>query len=153
MRKTKLPALEDGGRVRARRSRWATASAGSAVSRRAAAGACECDRPWAVTFTNPAAHELVGVPLNVPLHPTQLYEAFAEFVIFGFSTGGFANRTRQGGIIGLYLVLYSAARFIGGVLPRARAGESAGRPAGHVAVDLGGPVCAGRGVCLAGAPG
>ena len=35
--------------------------------------------PWAVTFTNPVANDLVGVPLNVPLHPTQLYESFAEF--------------------------------------------------------------------------
>ncbi len=35
--------------------------------------------PWAVTFTNPVANDLVGVPLNVPLHPTQLYEASAEF--------------------------------------------------------------------------
>src|ERR1041384_7667876 len=50
------------------------------------AGCCwgvECDRPWAVTFTNPAAHELVGVPLGTPLHPTQLYEAISEFCIFG----------------------------------------------------------------------
>ncbi len=50
------------------------------------AGCCwgvECHLPWAVTFRNPVAHDLVGVPLDIPLHPTQLYESAAEFVIFG----------------------------------------------------------------------
>ena len=76
-------AAEDGRRVRARPSRWATASAAWAAFPPAAAGACECHLPWAVTFTNPVANELVGVPLGIPLHPTQLYESFAEFAIFG----------------------------------------------------------------------
>src|SRR5215467_13777607 len=38
------------------------------------AGCCwgiECDRPWAVTFRDPVANDLVGVPLNRRLHPTQ----------------------------------------------------------------------------------
>ena len=46
-----------------------------------AAGCCwgsVCHRPWAITFTNPDAHELTGVPLGVPLHPAQLYESLAE---------------------------------------------------------------------------
>jgi phosphatidylglycerol:prolipoprotein diacylglycerol transferase len=38
---------------------------------------------WAVTFTDPAAALNVGTPLNVPLHPTQLYEALAGLVILG----------------------------------------------------------------------
>ncbi len=37
--------------------------------------------PWAITFTDPFAAANVGTPLNVPLHPTQLYEAGAEAVI------------------------------------------------------------------------
>ena len=44
------------------------------------AGCCwgsACSLPWAVTFTDPRAHALTGVPLGVPLHPTQLYEAGA----------------------------------------------------------------------------
>lgn len=47
------------------------------------AGCCHgrpTDVPWAVVFTDPAAM----VPrrlLGVPLHPTQLYESFAELVI------------------------------------------------------------------------
>ena len=78
------------------------------------AGCCwgvQCDRPWAVTFTNPVAHDLVGVPLNVPLHPTQLYEAFAEFVIFGILYWRIHRPHHNGAVIGLYLMLYSTARF------------------------------------------
>src|SRR5690348_9993907 len=48
------------------------------------AGCCwgvESHLPWAVKFTNPVANQLVGVPLKVPLHPTQLYESFSEFAI------------------------------------------------------------------------
>ena len=79
------------------------------------AGCCwgiECQRPWAVTFTNPVSNQLVGVPLNVPLHPTQLYEASAEFLIFGILYWCFGRPHRAGAIISLYLMLYSTARFI-----------------------------------------
>src|SRR5579862_4654751 len=40
--------------------------------------------PWAVTFRNPQAAELTGVPLGTPMHPTQLYESVADALIFGF---------------------------------------------------------------------
>src|SRR5260370_37544506 len=70
-----------------------------------------CLRPWAVTFTKPEAHDLVGVPLGVPLHPTQLYEALAEAVIFLILYRRFSRPHQPGAIIGLYLVLYSAVRF------------------------------------------
>jgi phosphatidylglycerol:prolipoprotein diacylglycerol transferase len=79
------------------------------------AGCCwgiECHRSWAVTFTNPVANDLVGVPLNVPLHPTQLYEAAAEFVIFAILLWRIRRPHAPGAIIGLYLMLYSTARFI-----------------------------------------
>ena len=79
-----------------------------------AAGCCwgrECDLPWAVTFTNPEANELTGVPLNVPLHPTQLYESGTELLIFGFLWWYFHRAHRTGTVIGWYLILYSVARF------------------------------------------
>ena len=38
-------------------------------------------KPWGITFTDPFAAANVGTPLGVPLHPTQLYEAGAEFLI------------------------------------------------------------------------
>ncbi len=78
------------------------------------AGCCwgvECHRPWAVTFTNPVAHELVGVPLQLAIHPTQLYEAAAEFIIFGLLYWRIRKPHADGGIIGAYLMLYSTARF------------------------------------------
>ncbi len=80
-----------------------------------AAGCCwglECDRAWAVTFHNLDAYKLVGVPLEVPLHPTQLYEAAAELAIFGILYRAIGRPHAAGRIIGLYLVLYPAARFV-----------------------------------------
>ncbi len=80
-----------------------------------AAGCCwgaECRLPWAVTFKNPEAHRLVGVPLGIPLHPTQLYEAAAEAIIFAVLYRRFGKPHRPGAIIGLYLALYSTVRFL-----------------------------------------
>jgi phosphatidylglycerol:prolipoprotein diacylglycerol transferase len=92
-------------------------AAGHAIGRLGcfAAGCCwglECRRPWAVTFTNPEAHELTGVPLNVALHPAQLYEAAAEAAIFGITWRAFGRPHHHGSVFGLYLCLYSVARFV-----------------------------------------
>jgi phosphatidylglycerol:prolipoprotein diacylglycerol transferase len=79
-----------------------------------AAGCCwglECDRPWAVTFKNPDANNMFGTPLWVPLHPTQLYEAAAEAVIAAVLLRRWLKPHKPGAIIGLYLLLYSSARF------------------------------------------
>jgi phosphatidylglycerol:prolipoprotein diacylglycerol transferase len=67
--------------------------------------------PWAVTFTNPESNRLVGVPLGIPMHPTQVYEALAEFVIFAILYRTIRRPHRAGAIISLYLMLYSAVRF------------------------------------------
>lgn len=80
------------------------------------AGCCfgrRTDLPWAITFRHPAAAENVGTPLNIPLHPTQLYEAGAELLILGllllFERRGraFPGRTFWG-----YLLLYGISRFV-----------------------------------------
>ncbi len=79
------------------------------------AGCCwgaESHLPWAVTFTNTEAHRLFGVPLGIPLQPTQLYEAFAEAIIFVILYRQFFRAHRPGAIIGLYLVLYPSVRFL-----------------------------------------
>ena len=65
-----------------------------------------------MTFRNPVAKELVGVPLDTPLHPTQLYEAFAEFAIFGVLYWRAGKPHERGDVISLYLMLYSAVRFV-----------------------------------------
>jgi phosphatidylglycerol:prolipoprotein diacylglycerol transferase len=92
-------------------------AAGHAIGRVGclAAGCCwgkECQRPWAVTFTNPVAHQLFGTPLGIPLHPTQLYEAATEALTFVLLYRLFRRAHRSGTIIGLYLVLYGCARFV-----------------------------------------
>lgn len=79
-----------------------------------AAGCCwglACERPWAVTFSDPEAHRLVGVPLHQALHPTQLYEAIGEFLIFAFLYRLASKQPPTGRLIGLYLILYPAVRF------------------------------------------
>lgn len=79
-----------------------------------AAGCCwglACERPWAVTFTNPEAHRLVGVPLHIGLHPTQLYEAVGELITFVILYRQAGKNPPTGRLIGLYLLLYPAVRF------------------------------------------
>jgi phosphatidylglycerol:prolipoprotein diacylglycerol transferase len=79
-----------------------------------AAGCCwgqECHLPWAVTFRNPEAYGLTGVPLGVPLHPAQLYESAAEAVLFAFLYWRSGKAHSAGQIIGLYLVISSVVRF------------------------------------------
>jgi phosphatidylglycerol:prolipoprotein diacylglycerol transferase len=80
------------------------------------AGCCfgrETSVPWAVTFRSEYAAANVGTPINVPLHPTQLYEAGAELLILGVLLrlekrgGHFAGRTFWG-----YMLLYGVSRFI-----------------------------------------
>jgi phosphatidylglycerol:prolipoprotein diacylglycerol transferase len=77
-----------------------------------AAGCCygvRCNLPWAVTFTSPDAN---GPPLGVPIHPTQLYEAFAEAAIFAILYWRIRKPHAPGSIISLYLVLYGTVRFL-----------------------------------------
>jgi phosphatidylglycerol:prolipoprotein diacylglycerol transferase len=68
---------------------------------------------WAVTFTDPAANLNVGTPLNVPLHPTQLYESGAGLVILVAllllekRPGHFPGRTFWS-----FAFLYAVLRFI-----------------------------------------
>ena len=68
---------------------------------------------WAITFHNEYAARNVGTPLNVPLHPTQLYEAGAELLILVFLLATerrgrpFPGRTFWG-----YMLLYGISRFI-----------------------------------------
>jgi phosphatidylglycerol:prolipoprotein diacylglycerol transferase len=69
--------------------------------------------PWAVTFTDPYAATNVGTPLNVPLHPTQLYEAGAEALILALLLAT-ENRGRRfpGRTFWLYMFLYAVTRYI-----------------------------------------
>jgi phosphatidylglycerol:prolipoprotein diacylglycerol transferase len=69
--------------------------------------------PWAITFTNPDAAANVGTPLNVPLHPTQLYEAGAEGVILALLLATERKgRPFPGRTFWLYILLYAVSRFV-----------------------------------------
>lgn len=79
-----------------------------------AAGCCygrPTDKPWGVTFTNPLAYLQSGTPLGVPLHPTQLYEAGANTLIFLAVLWLFRRKTFDGQVLGAYFFLYGVARY------------------------------------------
>ena len=78
------------------------------------AGCCHgaaCVKPWAVTFH--AADSLA--PTGVPLHPTQLYDAWLNAliaVVLMWLAGRTTFLPGRGRLAGLYLTLASAARLI-----------------------------------------
>jgi phosphatidylglycerol---prolipoprotein diacylglyceryl transferase len=80
------------------------------------AGCCwgrPTDVPWAITFTNEYAAANVGTPLNVPLHPTQLYEAGAEALILGLLLATERRGKKYPGrTFWLYMLLYAISRFV-----------------------------------------
>jgi phosphatidylglycerol---prolipoprotein diacylglyceryl transferase len=64
-----------------------------------------------VVFTNPYAHQIGGVPLDVKVYPVQLFESAATLVIFGILLWRFRRKKHDGEIFLLYLTLYAVARF------------------------------------------
>jgi phosphatidylglycerol:prolipoprotein diacylglycerol transferase len=74
------------------------------------AGCCygkETSLPWGVVFRNPESL----ARLNVPLHPTQLYDAANGLAIFLFLNWMEKRKTFDGQIFWLFLFLYSITRF------------------------------------------
>jgi phosphatidylglycerol:prolipoprotein diacylglycerol transferase len=80
------------------------------------AGCCygrPTDVPWAITFTNPLAAANVGTPLDVPLHPTQLYDAGAEtLILIVLLLSERRGHAFPGRTLWLYMLLYAISRFI-----------------------------------------
>src|SRR6476659_626940 len=69
--------------------------------------------PWGITFTDTFAASNVGTPLGIPLHPTQLYEAGAEFLILVLLlTTERKGRPFPGRTFWLYMLLYAISRFV-----------------------------------------
>jgi phosphatidylglycerol:prolipoprotein diacylglycerol transferase len=78
-----------------------------------AAGCCwgkPTNLPWGVRFTE-LGHEITGVPIDVSLHPTQLYESFAMLIVFFFLLWLHRHRRFSGQVILCYALLYSIIRF------------------------------------------
>lgn len=94
------------------------------------AAGCDYGRPtslpWSVTFTSRFAARTTGAPLDIPLHPVQIYQAAASFalmalllVLFGqrYSDSGMRssesqkNGIQDGEIMGVWLFLSGLATF------------------------------------------
>jgi phosphatidylglycerol---prolipoprotein diacylglyceryl transferase len=79
------------------------------------AGCCygkPADVPWAVTFRDLYANRNVGTPLDTPLHPTQIYESLACFLILAVLLWMAPRKKFHGQVVLAYVFLYSVARFI-----------------------------------------
>ena len=79
-----------------------------------AAGCCygkPTTSAWGVVFTNPFSHEISGVPLGVPLYPTQPIMSLTSLSIFAILMWRYSRKSRDGEIFVLYLALYAVARF------------------------------------------
>jgi phosphatidylglycerol---prolipoprotein diacylglyceryl transferase len=66
---------------------------------------------WGVTFTSDFANQNAGTPLNIPLEPTQLFEAAVEFANFLFLMWLLKRRKFDGQVFASFLMLYGIARF------------------------------------------
>jgi phosphatidylglycerol:prolipoprotein diacylglycerol transferase len=78
-----------------------------------AAGCCwgkPTSLPWGVKFSE-LGHEITGVPTDVHLHPTQLYESFAMLIVFFFLLWLHKRKRFSGQVILAYALLYSTIRF------------------------------------------
>ena len=122
-----------------RASRSATSSAASGCF---LAGCCwgrPTDVPWAVTLHRSVRRANVGTPLNVHLHPTQLYEAGAELLILSACCWSEKRgRPFPGRTFWSYMLLYAHHALHHRDLPRRPARHGARRPV-DVAVHLGHP--------------
>jgi phosphatidylglycerol:prolipoprotein diacylglycerol transferase len=68
--------------------------------------------PWAVTFHSRYALMWSGTPLQVPLHPVQLYEAAMELLLCGLLLLMANKQHRDGEIFGAWLFLAGIGRFV-----------------------------------------
>ncbi len=79
------------------------------------AAGCDYGKPTSsflgVVYSSPYSHDLAGVPLGIPLHPTQVYESLATLSIFGILLWRYGRKKYHGQIFLLYVGLYGAARF------------------------------------------
>jgi phosphatidylglycerol:prolipoprotein diacylglycerol transferase len=79
------------------------------------AGCCygtESSLPWGVIFKNKYASDLTGVPLGIPLHPTQLYESALNFLNFFVLFLILKKKRFDGQVFSFYIINYSIIRYI-----------------------------------------
>lgn len=76
-----------------------------------AAGCCygaQCSLPWAIAFH----FEESLAPLNVPLHPTQLYHSLAGLICFVLALLIKSRIHHTGWLMGIFLMQFGAFRFV-----------------------------------------
>ncbi|MEM7048838.1 MAG: prolipoprotein diacylglyceryl transferase family protein [Acidobacteriota bacterium] len=71
-----------------------------------------CDLPWAIVYTDPAAQEIAGTPLGVPLHPSPAYEMVAELINFTVLLLLNRRRPAPGALAATWMALYGSQRFM-----------------------------------------
>src|SRR5687767_5090716 len=78
-----------------------------------AAGCCwgkPTTLPWGVQFSE-LGHRITGVPIDVHLHPVQLYESFSMLIVFFFLLWLHKRKRFSGQVILIYAFLYAVIRF------------------------------------------
>lgn len=76
------------------------------------AGCCYgnvCHLPWAVTFTHP---QTLARPVGVPLHPTQLYAAASNLIIFLVLMAIRRRMKFDGQLFWIYILIYGMVRSV-----------------------------------------
>jgi len=79
------------------------------------AGCCygtETHLPWAATFTDPIARVFSGTPLDIPLHPVQLYNTAANLTVMAILLLARGKRSFQGQVFALYFLVEGLGRVI-----------------------------------------
>jgi phosphatidylglycerol:prolipoprotein diacylglycerol transferase len=79
-----------------------------------AAGCCygrACSLPWGVTFNNPTAEQITGIPLGLERHPVQLYESALNFLNFAILFLILRKKRFDGQVFTFYIMNYSVIRF------------------------------------------
>lgn len=78
------------------------------------AGCCfgrESNMPWGVLFHNEYSHNLTGIPLQIPIHPTQLYESSLNFLNFFILFFILKKKKFDGQVFSFYIINYSIIRY------------------------------------------
>lgn len=66
------------------------------------------DLPWAIAYTDPRSL----APLNIPLHPIEIYEMAAYFLVFLIAWRVRSRTVVRGSVFLTYVAAYGVARFI-----------------------------------------
>ena len=68
--------------------------------------------PWGVTFSSHFAARTAGVPLDIPLHPVQIYSAMVHFTLAAVLVTMLRQQRRRGEVVGLALFVEGVLRFL-----------------------------------------